>query len=72
MSAGMAMAIEDEEVKKPVTASVPRRLDGLSVEELEAWIGALKLEIARTEAELARRRDVRGAAEALFKKPAGG
>jgi uncharacterized small protein (DUF1192 family) len=63
------VALEDEEPRKPVQASVPRPLAGLSVADLDAWIATLRLEIARVEAELAKRRDVKSAADALFRLP---
>lgn len=65
------MAIEEEDVRRPAQISVPRPLAGLSIEELEAWIAVLRAEIGRVEVELTQRRDVRGAADALFKKPPG-
>jgi len=65
------MAIEEEQARRPVQPSVPRPLAGLSIEELQAWLATLRAEIGRVEVELAQRRDVRGAAEALFKKPSG-
>lgn len=45
------------------------RLEGWSIEDLDAYVQALRTEIARVEEEIRRRRDVRGAAEALFKTP---
>ena len=44
-------------------------LDPMSIEELEARIGALKAEIARVEAHMDRARTHRSAADELFKKP---
>lgn len=61
---------EDEPRPRPATAP-GRDLRSLGVEELEAYCGQLRAEIARVEAELAKRRDVRSAAEALFRKPGG-
>lgn len=63
--------MDEEDVPKrmSVAPSLPRPLSGLSVDELEAYLAALKAEIGRVEGELVRRRDVRGAAEALFKRP---
>lgn len=48
---------------------LPRPLEPLSVADLEAYRSALEEEIRRVDAELARRRSVRGAAEALFRRP---
>jgi uncharacterized small protein (DUF1192 family) len=62
--------IEDEE-PQPRPAAQRRDLRPMGVAELEAYIQELKAEIARVEVELARRRDVRSAAEALFRQPGG-
>jgi uncharacterized small protein (DUF1192 family) len=63
--------MEDEEPRpKPVTGP-GRDLRTLSVADLEGYTMELRAEIARVEAELAKRRDVRSAAEALFKKAQG-
>jgi uncharacterized small protein (DUF1192 family) len=48
---------------------VPARLDGMSVDEMTSLRDRLRKEIARLEDEIAKRSDVRRAAEALFKKP---
>ncbi len=63
----MAIDDDDEKPKKP-RGLEPRVLDRLSIEELEAYIGELKAEIARTEADITRKRAVRLGAEAFFKK----
>lgn len=60
--------MEEEEVRIRPKAGIGCDLAGLSVEDLAAYIQALKAEILRVEGELARRADVRGAAEALFKR----
>ncbi|SNB64559.1 Uncharacterized small protein, DUF1192 family [Arboricoccus pini] len=60
---------EDMPSKTAVGPGLPRPLNGLSVEELEKYLTTLKQEIGRVDVEIARRRDVRGAAEALFKRP---
>ena len=44
-----------------------KNLDVMSLEELEDYIAALKAEIVRTEAEIAKKQDHRGSADALFK-----
>ncbi|MGE0024826.1 MAG: DUF1192 domain-containing protein [Hyphomicrobium sp.] len=54
---------------KPATASVGENLETLSVAELEQRIAAFAAEIARVEAELARKRAHESAAAALFRKP---
>jgi uncharacterized small protein (DUF1192 family) len=58
---------EDLEPKKPKGLQA-RVLDTLSIDELEAYIGELKEEISRCEADIARKRDVRAGAEQFFKK----
>ncbi len=58
-------------------AAEPRRqarlakltLDSLSVEELDAYIGELRGEIARVEADIARKQSHRSAADAFFRRP---
>ena len=52
----------------------PRRLerlplDLLGVEELNDYIGELRTEIARVEADIARKQSHRAAADAFFRKP---
>ena len=59
---------EDDEPRLRQAAGVARDLRGLSIEDLEAHVAALRAEITRTEAEIARRHDVRSAAEAMFKQ----
>lgn len=60
----------DEDENEPRKAKVfePRVLDRLSIEELNDYIGALREEIARAEADIARKQAVRAGAEAFFKK----
>lgn len=63
---------EDEPRPRPATGPGPGRdLRTLSVVELEAYRGQLRDEIARVEAEMAKRQNVRSAAEAMFRKPGG-
>ncbi len=61
--------MDDEEVRPRPTTGLPRPLEPLSIADLEAYRAALEQEIRRVDAELARRRSVRGAAEALFRRP---
>ena len=61
---------EDVRVRRPQTG-FQRPLVGLSVAELEAYLRALDEERERVEAEIRKKRDVRSAADALFKTPAG-
>lgn len=66
--------MDEEDIRprpKPGT-SLKRDLAHLGVAELEAWIAELEAEIERARIEIGKRRDVRGAAEALFKKRPGG
>ena len=44
-----------------------RKLDGMGVAELEAYLADLRAEIARTEAEINRKRGHRSAADAVFR-----
>lgn len=59
--------MEEEEPRPKPTFGAGRDLRALSVVELESYVAELRAEIARVEAVLARQRDVRSAAEALFK-----
>ncbi|GBD43255.1 hypothetical protein HRbin40_00724 [bacterium HR40] len=63
--------MEEEDRPRP-KGSFPElggALEGRSREELEAYLRALRAEIARVEDEMRRRQAIRGAAEALFKVP---
>ncbi len=44
-------------------------LDTLGIEELRDYIGELQAEIARVEADIARKQSHRGAADAFFRRP---
>ena len=44
-------------------------LDTLGIDELRDYIGELREEIARVEADILRKQSHRGAAEAFFKRP---
>jgi uncharacterized small protein (DUF1192 family) len=59
----------DDEPRPPRTRLTPLPLDLLGVEELAAYIGELRAEIARTEAEIGRKQGHRSAAEGFFRKP---
>jgi len=59
---------EDDLPKKPKPLFTAAKLEGRSVEEMKEYIADLQGEVARTEAEIARRGGHRSAAEALFKK----
>lgn len=65
--------MEEEEVRPPQARALFQPLEGLSEADLTAYRMDLEREIARVDAELARRRSVRSAAEALFRsRPAEG
>lgn len=57
--------------RPPGDLTVPARLDAMSVDEMSSLRDRLRGEIARLEAEIAKRSDVRRAAEAMFKKREG-
>lgn len=61
---------EDLRPRRAAPAGLTRELKTLSVDELEAYVADLRREAVRVEGEIARRRDVRSAADALFRKPA--
>lgn len=63
---------EDEAVRRTRRLLEPRVLDPLGVDELRAYIAALREEIARAEAEIGRKEGHLRAADAFFKRPAGG
>lgn len=62
--------LDDEaaEPRRPARLEKPV-LDALSVDELHAYIGELREEIARVEADIARKQSHRNAADAFFRRP---
>ncbi|HET6608791.1 MAG TPA: DUF1192 domain-containing protein [Rhodopila sp.] len=63
---------EDEEVSVRKRRWLePLVLDTLGVDELRAYIEALKDEIGRVEADITRKHSHRNAADAFFRKPPG-
>jgi uncharacterized small protein (DUF1192 family) len=63
------MAAEDDDLEpRKTTGFQPLVLDRLSVGELTDYIANLRDEIARVEADIAKKRAVRDGAEAFFKK----
>lgn len=60
--------IEDE-LPAPTVRVTQTPLDRLGVAELEAYIRDLRTEIARAEAEIARKQDHRSAADSVFRRP---
>ena len=63
--------MEEPEIRVKPQTGIGRDLYQLSVAELEHFIGELEAEIARVRVEIQRKRDVRGAAEAMFRRPPG-
>lgn len=60
----------DDDLPRPKPARLsPPVLDGWGVAELSAYIDELRAEIARAEAEIARKHSHRSAADAFFRKP---
>ncbi len=64
----MAM-FEDEPEPRKLQRLQPLMLDRLSVSELQDYIAELRVEIARTEADIDRKGRHRDAAEAFFRTP---
>jgi uncharacterized small protein (DUF1192 family) len=62
------MAMDDEDLAPRKAKPQPKNLDPMSIEELGDYILALKDEIARVEREIAKKRQVRDGAAALFRK----
>lgn len=63
--------MEEEEARRTREVTLPRPLAGLSIDELTDYVARLRTEIGRVEAEIDRQRAIKGAADALFKRPAG-
>jgi uncharacterized small protein (DUF1192 family) len=59
---------DDDKPKKKVTHEIGQDLTLLSVEELTARIALLREEIARLEADMAKKRASRAAADQFFKR----
>jgi uncharacterized small protein (DUF1192 family) len=59
---------DDDEPRPKPRRLQELRLDPLAVTELEDYIAELRAEIARTEAEIGRKRSHRSAADAFFKR----
>lgn len=64
----MAVIDDDDRPKKKVAHEIGQELTLLSVEELAARIGMMREEIARLEADMAKKRTSRSAADQFFKK----
>ena len=63
--------MEEPEIRIKQNTGLGRDVTIMSVAELETFIARLEAEIVRVRAELRRKADVRGAAEALFRRPPG-
>lgn len=57
----------DDERPKPKTGEFPRILDNLSIAEVEEYIQSLSAEIARCEADIAKKKASQDAAASVFK-----
>jgi uncharacterized small protein (DUF1192 family) len=64
----MAVIDDDDRPKKKVVHEIGQELTLLSVEELAARIQLMRDEIARLEADMAKKRASRSAADQFFKK----
>ena len=63
------MAQEEDAAPKRRHRLEPLVLDMLGVEELHLYVAELKAELLRVDAEIARKRNHRSAANAFFKQP---
>jgi len=61
-------SVTDEDLPRPKARLITPPLDPLGVAELEAYIGDLRTEIARAEAEIARKQGHRNAADSVFRR----
>lgn len=59
--------IFDDELDPKTKRPKPRGLDKMSVPELKEYLAALKDEMARVEADIAKKEKYKSAADALFK-----
>lgn len=63
------MVEDDDNLPRPKRRLERPLLDSWGVEELQLYIGELRDEIARAEAEIGRKQSHRSAADAFFRKP---
>ena len=61
------MTFGDEDAPRPRQRFTPLSLETLGVAELDGYIVELRAEIARVEADIVRKQDVRSAADRFFK-----
>jgi len=64
----MPLVDDDDRPKKKVAHEIGQDLALLSVEELEARIALMKDEIGRLEADIAKKRSTKAAADQFFKR----
>jgi uncharacterized small protein (DUF1192 family) len=64
----MPLVDEDDRPKKKVAHEIGQDLTLLSVSELQARIALMREEIARLEADIARKQSTRAAADQFFKR----
>lgn len=57
----------DDRPRPKTEGGMPRNLENLSIAELEAYIRELKDEIARCEADIAKKQTQKAAADSVFK-----
>lgn len=57
----------DDDLPKAKTNTFPKNLEGVSIEELQIYIGELKMEIERVEADIERKKASHQAANSFFK-----
>lgn len=58
---------EDELPKKKPTSEFPRKLDGMSIDELQDYINDLKGEIDRVQGDITKKKASQDAAASIFK-----
>lgn len=64
------MAIDDDELPKAPPSRLQKPvLDSLGIAELTTYIGELREEIARVEAEIARKQSHKSSADTFFRRP---
>ena len=63
---------DDHEPPRPKRRLTPLVLDTLGVDELREYIGELRAEIERVEADISKKQGHRSQAEVFFKTPRGG
>jgi uncharacterized small protein (DUF1192 family) len=66
LTGATGMSFDDDLDPKKITAR-KKPLDNMSVTELRAYIDALKEEIARVEADIAKKEKTKNAADSFFK-----